>query len=308
LPDEERGGIVGYRPGQSTKEVVGGWSEIVIAIRNTMALMLLAGITAPLIAAATLVVGPWSLVVLVPAGIEAVARWFDDEAEMSRANKTALGVVVLVVLALIPEWGLTWWPWSWQVNRSTAWGLLWPAEYPGLMKALLVVRIVPVVALAAAWPQTWYLAQRLRRETLAPTASGAAYESASLADIDIPGAYNPHRAPGSAPIVNVNPVRPVPFNAPAGALTLDVLLSPTGKQIGADDLLDMLEAQRDDGTHKPAGLGWRVWNARHWTRAEWDAAMEVLDAQGLITPRVSGQATRIIGSVDDAVDTIERLV
>ena len=313
MPDEEHGGgIVGFRPGQSTREVVGGWADIRIAIRNTLILGALAGVTAPLLALATLVVGPWSLVVLVPAGIEAVSRWFyvpepddepDDDGSVTRANKAALGAVVLVVLAVAPEWCLSWWPWGWQVDRSTSWGLLWPPGHPGWIKALLVVRIVPVVAFAMAWPQTWHLAQRLRREIHVPTASGAAYESASLADIDIPGTYNPHRSKDAAPQVTVNPVRPVPFNAPKAALTLDVLMSPTGKQVGQGKLLRMLEAQ-----HVDAGFGWRIWHGNGWTRGEWDAAMEILEAQGLITPRVSGQATRLIGGVDDALDAIERLI
>jgi len=189
------------------------------------------------------------------------------------------------------------------VKRSTWWGLRWPSDFPALMRGVILIRAVFVAALWSAWPQTWYLIQRLRREIMVPTASGIVYESASPADIDVPGAWNPHRAPTAAPQVTVNPVRPVPYNAPQAALTLDVLQSPTGKQIGAGDVLDMLEAQ-DVG----AGFGWRVWHSCGWTRSDWDAAMEVLEGQGLITQRVSGQTTRLIGSVDDALDAIERLV
>jgi len=299
MADDARVGLGG--PGQRTTERVGGWDEILIAIRNTIALMIMAGVTAPLVALATLIVGPWALVVLIPAGIEAVARWFEPDIIMERASKAAWGVTVLVFLALVPERALAWWPWSWQVNRSTSWGLLWPAEFPGLMRAIIALRIVPVIAVARAIPQTWYLAQRLRREIMAPTASGAAYESASLANIDIPNAYNPHRLPGEAPQVTVNPVRPVPFNAPKAALTLDVLMTPTGKRIGADDVLDMLDAQ------PAAGLSWRTWHSRNWTRSDWEAALEILEAQGLVTPRQSGRTTALTVSVDDAMDAIERL-
>ena len=113
--------------------------------------------------------------------------------------------------------------------------------------------------------------------------------------------HNPHRLPGEAPQVTVQPIRPVPFNAPKAALTLDVLMTPSGKEIGVDDVLDMLEAQ------PAAGLSWRTWHARNWTRSDWEAALEILESQGLVTPRQSGRTTTLTVSPDDAMDAIERL-
>jgi len=57
------------------------------------------------------------------------------------------------------------------------------------------------------------LVQRLRTEVMAPTASGAAYNSADLTDLDIPGVWNPHRyyeEPEPEPQPSRN--RDVPFN------------------------------------------------------------------------------------------------
>jgi len=192
---DDRISAIGAGPRQVTHEQVGGWAEIVVALRIARVLMIEAASGAVLVALATLVGGPWALVALVPAGISGVGRWLGHD-PLDRRALLWWGVAVALLLALLPEPALIWWPWPWQARRATLWGLLWPARFPRWIAAAVVLRVVLVVAALRAKAQTWYLVQRLRREIIVPTASGAAYNAADLHNVEIPGVVNPHRRPG----------------------------------------------------------------------------------------------------------------
>ena len=264
-----RGGFLGGA-GQRTSERVGGHDAEVSQPRELTwdRMKRRAAEALFLLLCVPLLLGPWALVVYVPLYLEriayAAARWFNlwlDEVD--RVSMACIGVLILLALVFVPDAALVWWPFAWQRSAESLRGLLWPGWWPAAIPFALLLRVVPIVA--------------------------------------IPGVYNVHRLPEAPPQVTVQPIRPVPYNAPKASLVLDVLQSPTGKQIGADDVLDMLEAQ------PAAGLSWRTWHSRNWTRSDWEAALEILEAQGLVTPRQSGRATALTVSVDDAMDAIERL-
>jgi hypothetical protein len=191
-------GGFGSGPRQITHERVGGWDEVVIAIRDTLLLGGIAAARVLFVALLSLLAGPWALVVLVPLGAERVALWLavDDDPELwTRQALAAACVLVFVVLLVVPDAALVWWPWRWQATRASWWGVWWPAWWPRLIPALVLVRTLVVAVLLAAWREVWYLQQRLRREILVPTASGATFVAAELHAIDVPGAHNPYRGP-----------------------------------------------------------------------------------------------------------------
>ena len=131
---DDRISAIGAGPRQVTHEQVGGWAEIVVALRIARVLMIEAASGAVLVALATLVGGPWALVVLVPGAIVTADRWLHPDKPASKRPKRGdmvwWGVAVALLLALLPEPALIWWPWPWQAQRATLWGLLWPARFP----------------------------------------------------------------------------------------------------------------------------------------------------------------------------------
>ena len=298
MPDTH--GAWGSGPRQITSERVGGWSEIVVALRIGAVLAFLAGLVVVLVAASTVIAGPWSLVVLLPAGLVTVARWFEPEWDTHRYNLAAWGALVVLALAMLPDEAMRWWPWGWQASRASWWGLRWPAAWAH-WRGVLVVRVVLVAAVWRAWGVTWDVSQRLLRELWTPTLSGATYNATDPAAVSIPGVVNPYQPPEPAPIVEVRPVQPVPFHT-NGTLVRDVVRTASGAEIGKARLLAMLEAQESG-----VGFSWRVWHRRRWTRTEWETAMAALEELGLVTPRKPGQTTRLLGEWADAFDQVERL-
>jgi hypothetical protein len=69
-------------------------------------------------------------------------------------------------------------------------------------------------------------------------------------------------------------------------------------------LLAMLEEQ---GGQVPAGFAWREWKASGWTRDEWTAALEILVMMQAVTAPTSGQTTRMLTDLDDALEAVEAL-
>jgi hypothetical protein len=193
----------GSGPRQIAHEKVGGWDDIVVALRDTFVLGVIAALEAAFVLFATLLAGPWSLLALFPLGLERVALWVTDADEQPWPRQALIGwgLVAALLLLIVPDAALVWWPWRWQATRESWWGLLWPARWPRVVPALVLLRGVILAAVVRAWSEVWYLVQRLRREVLVPTASGAAFESANLSAIDVPGAWNPH----VAPVIDVTP-------------------------------------------------------------------------------------------------------
>jgi hypothetical protein len=240
---------------------------------------------AVLLALASLIAGPWSLVVLLPAAIDAVGRWLGADG-LDRAASVWWGVVVAVALIALPEPALIWWPWPWQINRATLWGLLWPHRHPQWIAAACVLRVVLIVAVARAKDAAWYLVQRLRREIIVPTASGAAYNAADLHDVQIPGVANPHRAPGAEPAAPLETVRAfrvenVPADPPeARALardgeTGDVTVAAGGSNGGnhrriVEIPVDLLGDDEHDALRRVQAVAYGVLeDGRPWSRPEW---------------------------------------
>lgn len=183
--------------GQTTSERVGGWDDIVIAIRNTAILGLLEFIGIVLLGMASVMGGPWSLVFLGPAMMLNVIHWFVPELKLTRATLASWGAIIalllLTTLALdTRNLVLGWWPWRWQATRETWFGLLFPLTFPKIIGGLLVIRVILVAGTMRAWKQTWYLKQRLMTETIAPTRSGITYKPADVENLDIPGVRNPY--------------------------------------------------------------------------------------------------------------------
>lgn len=183
--------------GQTTSERVGGWDEIVIAIRNTAILGLLEFVGIVLLGLASVMGGPWSLVILAPSMMRNVIHWYTPEVKIERGVLASWGAIVAVLLLATLALDtrnlvLGWWPWRWQATRETWFGLLFPLAFPKLIGGLLVVRVILVAGTMRAWKQTWYLKQRLMTETIAPTRSGVTYKPADVENMDIPGVHNPY--------------------------------------------------------------------------------------------------------------------
>jgi hypothetical protein len=150
-------------------------------------------------------------------GLERAWFWLcgDSDSEWHNQTRALWGAVALGLLLLLPDAALFWWPFRWQATRASWWGVLWPAWWPRGIPIVAALRGVVAVGLARGWGEVWYLVQRLRTEVMAPTASGAAYNSADLTDLDIPGVWNPHRyyeeaEPEPEPQPSRN--REIPFN------------------------------------------------------------------------------------------------
>ena len=196
--DDERLGMLGA--GQRTSERVGGWDDIIIAIRNTALLCAIAAVGASFAVAVSLVCGPWALVYGVPwafdRALSTLGRWlWNDPHGVDRGSLLAIAALVAAALLLATDPLLLWWPWRWQAHRDTLWGLLVPQRWPEWIGASVFLRAVALYAAVKAWAQVWYLTQRLRQEVMAPTVSGTAQAQANAHDVEIPGVWNPYRDP-----------------------------------------------------------------------------------------------------------------
>ena len=195
MPDDIRGNGIATR-GQITHERVGGWAEIIIAIRDTLVLAAIAAIHVISVPVLMWLAGPPSLIVLVPLSIDYTARWFEPTCErMSRYSAAAWAAVVAIVLALVPDVALVWWPWRWQASRESWWGLWWPAFWPQAIPSAIIGRAVVVAIILKSLPETWFLVNRLRQQIVAPTLDGLTYTQADAHAVEIPGVVNPHRNP-----------------------------------------------------------------------------------------------------------------
>lgn len=199
MPDSNGGNGGGFfRAGQSTKESVGGWQEVKIAIRDTLILSLVAALHSAFVLPLTLIAGPWSLLVIAPWAVEAAVRWLRDRDDLDRWHNTdraGIAALVAVALLLVQDAALVWWPWRWQASRESWWGLVWPARVPAVVPVVVLLRVVTLRALVSAWQPVHHLVQRLIGEIRAPTVSGAAFASPNVWDVQIDGWENPHRNP-----------------------------------------------------------------------------------------------------------------
>lgn len=184
--------------GQVTTERVGGWDEIKIALRNTLILAALQFASIALLGLATLVAGPWSLVVLIPASLSFILRWF-DVIQLSKLQFVGIALLVVILLFVVPEAALIWWPWIWQISKASAWGLLLPGASLRFSSALAMLRITLVIGVCRAWREAWYLTQRLRQEIILPTASSITFKQPEIATLHIRNVDNPFSPPEPEP-------------------------------------------------------------------------------------------------------------
>ena len=197
----------GSGPRQVTHQRIDGWDDVVIAIRDTLILVVVSVLGVALLLVLSLLAGPWVLVPLVPGALHQGYLWLYDAEPWDRVALSAWGVVVAVVLLALPEAALLWWPWRWQATRVSWWGLLWPARWPNAIPAVAFVRFTIAVGLHRGWSEVWYLVQRLRQEIIAPTLSSLAYNAPDPADVEIDGYANPYGR-------KVEPPKPRPETRP----------------------------------------------------------------------------------------------
>ena len=208
--DGMRGGLLGGA-GQRTTERVGGHDAEVSQPRELTwdrmkrraleALFVLVGVP--------LLMGPWALVVYVPLYLErvayAVADWFDLDIEVNRLSMACFGLLVGLALLVAPDSLLSWWPFWWQRSAASFRGLLWPGFWPAAIPVVLLLRVTIIAVSLAAWPEVWYLDQRQRQGTIAPTLDSVAYDTVHPGSAEIPGVYNVHRLPGAEPDIEDEP-------------------------------------------------------------------------------------------------------
>jgi hypothetical protein len=185
--------------GQITTEHLGGWSEIVIAIRDALVLFAVEMVSVGILVLVSIVAGPWSLVALFPALILTVTAYFDQESSMSRYAQAAWGALALIALLVLPDEALVWWPWWWQRSRETWWGLLWPGWWRLVIPSAVVFRAALVAGVLAGWRHSYHLKQRLIQEIRAPTLSGATYTQAEAHAVELRDYDNPYRNPAPPP-------------------------------------------------------------------------------------------------------------
>lgn len=190
-------------PGQRSIEFGGGWQEVQIAIRDTLVLMVVELVGVALLVGISLILGPWGLVFMLPAGLLKAIHWLEPDREVSRYTVAFWGVLVLVTLVSIPDVGMSWWPWLWQNSRADLWGLLRPERYPALIRAWVVVRVSFAVGITLAWRQVYYLTQRLRSEIVWPTRSHITFKQADVEHLNIKGVDNPFTVPEDDEVVEV---------------------------------------------------------------------------------------------------------
>lgn len=299
--DGRLSGLIGA--GQRTSERTGGDTDRVEARRHARDLALRRALSvAWLLLALPLLAGPWALCVLVPLSVAKLRRWFDPSRPSAHPlDLISIGVVVAFALALAaafwPALVASWWPFHWQTDPVSWWWLRMPTAW-------LLVRLVVIVAPLAGWRETWYLDQRQRQEIVAPTLSGVAYSSPNPHSVDVPGVWNPHRDPDDEPEPDARPARIVPLYTNGKARPVEMIEAPSGKRVAKNRLLAMLEEQ---GGQVPAGFAWREWKASGWTRDEWTAALEILVMMQAVTAPASGQTTRMLADLDDALEAVEAL-
>lgn len=303
----QHGDIDGWigRPGQRIEEHAGGrgadydlprvntWDRM----RRRAAEVVYLALWVPALA------GPWCLVIYVPLIIEraalAAGHWLRVEVEVDRWSLVAIAALVIVALVMLPEAALSWWPFRWQIDRAS-WH--WLRMHP----LWVLLRAVAIVAPLVAWREEAYLTDRQRRETVLPTSSSPAFETAPLHTISAPGLWplvHDPEAPAEPQAAQV--VRPVPLRTRAHPVAR--VQAPDGRTIEHSRLVEMLEAQIDDNSRQPAGFSWRAWR-RYWKRTDWEIALAVLVEMGIITEPQSGQTTRLQMSAEDALEAVWELV
>ena len=210
-------------------------------------------------------------------------------------------VIGLVVLDAVP-----WYPirWGWRDGRMPLTLGQWTVNLP---QWFLILRVFLLVAPTLAWySSVRFVKWRYRLETVAPTASGVPIQQARASSVKPPSGSPVHFIDPDAdppPVINYEPVRPVPFRAAPKAKRVPLLETRSGATIEGDMVLEMLEWQRTN-----AGFAYLTWKGRGWTRSQWKTACEWLAEWDLITQPVKGQSAKLLVSVDDAVDFTTNLL
>jgi hypothetical protein len=263
MPDSNGSGNGGgfFRAGQSTKESVGGWQEIQIAIRDTLILSLVAALHSAFVLPLTLIAGPWALLVVVPWAVEEAVRWLRDRDDLDRWHNTdraGIAALVAVALLLVQDAALIWWPWRWQASRESWWGVMWPARFPAVVPVVVLLRAVTLRALVSAWAPVHHLVQRLIGEIRVPTLSGAAYASPNVHDVQIDGWDNPHLDPDAIEEQEEpeSANRGVPFRTSRTPFPAATEAAGTGQHGHNLPAPEPLALQADDITAMDAFEGW----------------------------------------------------
>lgn len=184
-------------PGQRTTENTSGRAANIAEPLEHLRLLVLRRVLEVVYVAlwVPVLAGPWVMAVYVPAlfgwALPRIGRWLwpDDEPQrVDPGSLIAIGVLVAVVLAFMPDALLTWWPFPWQRAHADWLWLQMPAFW-------LVVRAVLIVIPLAARGDVRLLDGRQRQEIVAPTLSGVAYSQPAPHLVAFPGWRNPFTNP-----------------------------------------------------------------------------------------------------------------
>jgi hypothetical protein len=286
--------------GQRTSESVGGGQERNESIRHTRDLLLRRIIEATFVALwVPLITGPWCLILYVPRAVDcavrAVSRWLGWGAERTRAEEytyrislTCIGIAVGLGLFVLDDAALCWWPWRWQIARTSLRGLLWPGWWRAAIPSFVILRAIAVFGPLRAWSEVAYLDARQRQEIVMPTLSGVAFSTPDPHDVNIPGVPSFHRDP-QAPAAPPSEVRAIfrlePSNGNGHGTT---------RIVNCPDDVATLEQLRDlanlalDYDVRPTRA--QIVTKRHlFTDAAWRAFQAWMLEQGLVTKSSTSQ-------------------
>ena len=211
MPDDYggNGGGLGSGPRPITREKIEHWDETVVALRDTLLLMVVAFLAVVLILPITIITGPWGLVAFIPAGLHAVYLWIYDDEAWTRETLVIIGFIVAMVLSFAPDAALFWWPWRAQATRAGWWGARWPARWPDAIPGFIFARVLMAVGGAKAWGRVWFFVQRLIQEIIVPRVETVAKPE----NLHIEEYVNPYRPPPEPPKPpRANPNRAIPVN------------------------------------------------------------------------------------------------
>ena len=252
--------------------------------------------------------GRWLVVGVVIFYASKLCRPFD----VRYPNYTKFGIYWVIVcgtiaVALVATGALDklWYPIWWRYRDGQIL-LQIGSIYVRLPLWVMLLRAFLLVAPTLAWDASYrFVAWRFITEIISPTASSVPIQQARASSVKPPrGSTVVFLDPDSEPpqVIEMQPARIVPMRTQTNALRVPVLTTASGDDIETDKLLDMLEAQRTGD-----GFAYDTWRNRNWTRSRWKTALDLLVQLGLITTPARGQTTRLLTSVDDALDIVEGL-
>jgi hypothetical protein len=209
---QDDGSMAGlFGEGQRTIEYAGGAGERAETIRHARDMVVRRFIeVAFFVLWVPLIAGPWCLVWYIPwlfdRALLKSGEWLDLVQERTtseeltyRLSLACIGVGVGVLLLVLDDSLLFWWPWRWQATRESLRGLLWPCWWWQSIPSVFLIRLALIVGPIHAAPAIKHLDQRQLQEIRAPTLSGAAHATVDPWLVQLDGWKNPYRDPQVAP-------------------------------------------------------------------------------------------------------------